>query len=282
MPVARGRSSRRGRRSPKRRCGRLRSDGRSAPTAASPRRARSRARRIRGFEASASSPRTRPDTTAASWWSWCMRRPAERGVALVAVTMAVAVLAAVAVGMAVTATTGDRLAANALAVVQAEALARSGVAAARAALVDASRAGGDDTLGSPWLRPLPAQAIGAGVVSVEVEDEARRLDANLASDALPRLLARLRLDPFLADAILDWTDADDETRPHGAERRWYATRTPARAPANRPLASVGELLLVRGMDAGLLERLRPFLTVAGEDGVNPNTASPEVMLAMWP
>ena len=209
-----------------------------------------------------------------------MRRPAERGVALVAVTMAVAVLAAVAVGMAVTATTGDRLAANALAVVQAEALARSGVAAARAALVDASRAGGDDTLESPWLRPLPAQAIGAGVVSVEVEDEARRLDANLASDALPRLLARLRLDPFLADAILDWTDADDETRPHGAERRWYATRTPARAPANRPLASVGELLLVRGMDAGLLERLRPFLTVAGEDGVNPNTASPEVMLAM--
>jgi general secretion pathway protein K len=211
-----------------------------------------------------------------------MRRPAERGVALVAVTMAVAVLAAVAVGMAVTATTGDRLAANALAVVQAEALARSGVAAARAALVDASRAGGDDTLESPWLRPLPPQAIGAGVVSVEVEDEARRLDANLASDALPRLLARLRLDPFLADAILDWTDADDDARPHGAERRWYATRTPPGAPANRPLASVGELLLVRGMDAGLLERLRPFLTVAGEDGVNPNTASPEVMLAMWP
>jgi general secretion pathway protein K len=211
-----------------------------------------------------------------------MRRPAERGVALVAVTMAVAVLAAVAVGMAVTATTGDRLAANALAVVQAEALARSGVAAARAALVDASRAGGDDTLESPWIRPLPPQAIGAGVVSVEVEDEARRLDANLASDALPRLLARLRLDPFLADAILDWTDADDETRPHGAERRWYAARAPARAPANRPLASVGELLLVRGMDPDLLERLRPFLTVAGEDGVNPNTASPEVMLALWP
>lgn len=211
-----------------------------------------------------------------------MRRPAEGGVALVAVTMAVAVLSAVAVGMAVTATTGDRLAANALAVTQAEALARSGVAAARAALVDASRTGGDDTLASPWLQPLPAQAIGAGVVSVEVEDEARRLDLNAEPEALPRLLERLGLDPRLTDAILDWTDADDDARPHGAERRWYAAQSPLRIPANRPLGSVGELLLVRGIDGRVLERLRPFVTIAGEDGVNPSTASPEVMLATWP
>ena len=69
----------------------------------------------------------------------------------------------------------------------------------------------------PWLRPLPAQAIGTGLVQVEVEDEARRLDPNVVPDALPALLARVGLDPLLADAILDWTDADDEARPHGAE-----------------------------------------------------------------
>ena len=211
-----------------------------------------------------------------------MHRSTEHGVALVAVTMAIAVLSAVGLGMAVTAATGDRLASNALAVMQAEALARSGIAGARAALVDASRAEGADTLDAPWLRPLPPQALGAGVVQVVVEDEARRLDPNLVPDALPRLLARLDLDPLLADAVLDWTDTDDVARPHGAERRWYERQRPARAPANRPLGSVGELLLVRGIDARVLEQLRPFVTAAGEDGVNPNTASPAVMLAVWP
>ena len=210
-----------------------------------------------------------------------MRRSAERGVALVAVTLAVAVLTVVGLGMAGTAATGDRLATNALAVVQAEALARSGVAGARAALVDASTAPGDDTLEAPWLRPLPAQEIGTGLVQVEVEDEARRLDLNGVPEALPALLARVGLDPLLADAILDWSDADDEPRPHGAERRWYAAQRPAREPANRPLRSVGELLLVRGIDAAALERLRPFVTTAGEDGINPNTAAPAVMLAVW-
>ena len=211
-----------------------------------------------------------------------MCRSAERGVALVAVTMSVAVLAVMALGLAETAATGDRLATNALAVVQAEALARSGVAAARAALVDASQAGAPDTLEAPWLRPLAPQAIGAGLVRVEVEDEARRLDPNVVPDALPRLLAQLDLDPAIADGLLDWTDADDEARAHGAESRWYASQTPPRAPANRPLASLGEWLLVRGMDAARLERLRPFVTTAGEDGVNPNTAQPAVMLAAWP
>jgi general secretion pathway protein K len=211
-----------------------------------------------------------------------MRRPSERAVALVAATMALAVLSVVAVALATTATTGDRLASNAAAVVQAEALARSGVAGARAALLDASRVDAADTLRAPWLRPLAPQAIGEGVVRITIEDEARRIDVNAMPDALPRLLARVGLDPLLADAVLDWTDADDDARPHGAERRWYAARTPPRTPANRPLGTVGELLLVRGFDAAALERLRPFVTVAGEDGVNPNTAPPDVLLAAWP
>jgi general secretion pathway protein K len=211
-----------------------------------------------------------------------MCRPSERGVALVAVTMAVAVLSVVAVSLAITATTGEHLASNALAVVQAEALARSGVAGARAALVDASRVDVPDTLRAPWLRPLAPQAMGNGVVRIEVEDEARRLDPNAMPEALPRLFARVGLDPSIVDAMLDWIDADDDARPHGAERRWYAGRTPPRVPANRPLRTVGELLLVRGFDRPALERVRALLTVAGEDGVNPNTASPDVLFATWP
>ncbi|MGH7893601.1 MAG: type II secretion system minor pseudopilin GspK [Candidatus Binatia bacterium] len=210
-----------------------------------------------------------------------MSQTRDRGVALVAATMAIAMLTVVAVGLAVTATTGDRVAANALAITQAEALARSGVAAARAALAEASAADVPDTLRSAWAQPFEPQVLGTGTVRVRVEDEARRLDLNALPDALPALLGRLGLDPLLADAIRDWTDADDLARPHGAERAWYRSQRPARDAANRPLASVGELLLVRGIDARALERLRPFVTTAGEDGVNPNTAPPDVLFAVW-
>jgi type II secretory pathway component PulK len=51
-------------------------------------------------------------------------------------------------------------------------------------------------------------------------------------------------------------------------------------PRNGPLASVAELALVRGFDARALARLAPHVTVAGEHAVDPNTASPEVLLAV--
>jgi general secretion pathway protein K len=115
-----------------------------------------------------------------------------------------------------------------------------------------------------------------------VEDEARRLDLSAPelAAALPRLLRLLDLDPALADAIADWTDPDDDPRPLGAERDWYRARTPPYVPRNGPFATVAELALVRGIDAAILTRLRPYVTVAGEHAVNPNTASREVLLAV--
>src|SRR5207253_5618250 len=84
----------------------------------------------------------------------------------------------------------------------------------------------------------------------------------------------------LADAIEDWTDTDDDPRPHGAERDWYRARTPPCIPRNGPFTSPAELALVRGIDAAVLARLLPYVTVAGEHAVNPNTASREVLLAV--
>jgi len=75
-------------------------------------------------------------------------------------------------------------------------------------------------------------------------------------------------------------DPDDVARPRGAERSWYAARTPALVPRNGPLASVDELALVRDVTPAVLDRLRPYVTVAGEHAVNPNTASREVLLAV--
>ena len=52
----------------------------------------------------------------------------------------------------------------------------------------------------------------------------------------------------LAEAILDWRDLDDEPRPFGAERGWYAESGRA-PPRNGPIASPGELAAVRGIDS---------------------------------
>jgi general secretion pathway protein K len=209
-------------------------------------------------------------------------RRRERGVALLAAVTALAVMSALAVGLAHTTVVDQHLTTNALEALQADALARSGVAIAAVVLGETGASGAPDTLASPWARDVGRQPIGAGFVELQVEDAARRLDLSAPelADALPRLLRLLDLDPGLADAIADWTDADDDPRPHGAERDWYRARTPPYVPRNGPLATPAELGLVRGIDGAVLDRLRPYVTVAGEHAVNPNTASREVLLAV--
>jgi general secretion pathway protein K len=209
-------------------------------------------------------------------------RPRERGVALLAAVGTLSLLTVLAVGLAGTAVRDQHLTANALAGLQAEALARSGVAVAAVVLGETGAEGVPDTLASPWARDAGRQPLGAGWVEVTVEDEARRLDLNAPelADALPRLLALLGLDPGLADPIADWADADDTPRSRGAERAWYLGRTPPVVPPNAPFTTVAELGLVRGVDASALARLRPYVTVGGEHAVNPNTAPREVLLAV--
>ena len=56
----------------------------------------------------------------------------------------------------------------------------------------------------------------------------------------------------IADAILDWIDADTETRYYGAEAEVYANVYPPRKPKNAPLLSLDELLAVDGVTASLL------------------------------
>lgn len=60
------------------------------------------------------------------------------------------------------------------------------------------------------------------------------------------------MDEYIADAILDWLDEDDEPREYGAEVEYYTGLTPAYAPKNGPLETVEELLLVRDITPQLL------------------------------
>jgi hypothetical protein len=56
----------------------------------------------------------------------------------------------------------------------------------------------------------------------------------------------------LADAILDWIDADDQPRPFGAETEFYTSLETPYRPRNGLPRAIEELLLVRGMSRSIL------------------------------
>jgi general secretion pathway protein K len=82
------------------------------------------------------------------------------------------------------------------------------------------------------------------------------VDVNVADgEQLGALLANLGLAApradSMVDALLDWRDADDIPRAHGAERAWYHAAHLA-VPRNGPLADVRELRRVRGWGSDVL------------------------------
>ena len=93
-----------------------------------------------------------------------------------------------------------------------------------------------------------------------VEDESTRLNLNTllnAESLIPGsgrtlLMALPGMTEDVADAILDWIDTDEEPREFGCEIEYYSGLDPSYAPKNGPLATVEELLLVRGVTPELL------------------------------
>lgn len=66
------------------------------------------------------------------------------------------------------------------------------------------------------------------------------------------LLALPSMTEEIADAILDWVDADDEEREFGTEGAYYRGLSPAYDVKNGPMDSLDELLLVRDITPELL------------------------------
>jgi len=93
-----------------------------------------------------------------------------------------------------------------------------------------------------------------------LENESAKLNLNvvlMADDAAQEnarelLMSLPGMTEPIADAILDWIDADEEQRLLGAERDYYMSLNPPYAPRNGPLASLEELLLVRDVTPAML------------------------------
>lgn len=74
-----------------------------------------------------------------------------------------------------------------------------------------------------------------------------------STDTAQQLLMSLPgMTEYIADAILDWIDEDDEPREFGGEAEYYSALEPAYAPKNGPLDTIEELLLVRDVTPWLL------------------------------
>lgn len=101
----------------------------------------------------------------------------------------------------------------------------------------------------------------SGGIRFGLEDESARLNLNalMVVDSFGEGYARDMLLKALpgvteniADAILDWLDADDEPREFGAERDYYASLSPPYAPKNGPFETVEELLRVKEITPEML------------------------------
>jgi general secretion pathway protein K len=141
---------------------------------------------------------------------------------------------------------------------------------------------------------LPTLPVEGGSIRVSVEDAQGRFNLNnvvrnnvgYPADiaVLQRLLQELKLDPSIVHALVDWIDPDSNPSPGGAEDIDYLNGDPPYRAADRPLASVEELRLVRGFDAKTVATLAPYVTVLPlrTATVNVNTASPELLAALVP
>jgi len=170
--------------------------------------------------------------------------------------------------------------------------ARSGQEAAKALLQEdaknaAAFARKKEELGGGGI-PLP---IGDDYAFINITDESGKIDVNQMVTArgyrndrwievFQRLLTRLELDPQLANALVDWMDADSEVSPGGAENDYYsALPVPYRAK-NAKLDSVDEMALVRGFEPKVLAKLKDHVTVWSSGRVNINTATPMALMVL--
>jgi general secretion pathway protein K len=197
---------------------------------------------------------------------------------------------------------------------RAEALARGGVRLAIAALlldrISEQQAQLEvDTSEDLWARLalLPLPLPDGGLLQVKVEDAGARLSLNalfaegkprdekseiFLTELLTKVIDEIPVRPeqklydvtVLAQNLIDWVDADTVRVGGGDEDEYYQAQRPPYRPANLPLLSLDELLLVEGFDAQLVSALRPYVDVlpfAGADGVNPNTAPSWVLALLY-
>lgn len=176
---------------------------------------------------------------------------------------------------------------------QARRLARGAADWARNVLADDGMRTTVDHLGEPWAVNVPPTPVGDAEVAGEIRDWSGRFNVNnvapagrpdlAAAGQFERLLEALGVDntraETLTEALLGWISGNPDPAA-GAERTRLAPATGLLAPLG-PLADIGELRHLDGMDEALLLRLREVaVALPGPSKVNVNMAPAEVLFAL--
>lgn len=217
----------------------------------------------------------------------------QRGIALITVMLIVALATTLASFVAWRQQVWTRQVENLRDASQGEAVARAGIDWAGVILAEDRRKNGIDHLGEDWARQVALPVERGNVLGVLGDQQGRFNLNNLVRNgqasgadiaAFQRLLEMLELPTRLVDALVDWLDADSlPYAAEGAEDAYYLALAEPYHAANRALADLGELTLLRGFDAAIIERLSPFVCVLpNPTPVNVNTASAEVLAAVIP
>jgi general secretion pathway protein K len=224
-----------------------------------------------------------------------MRRR-RRGFALLAVLWIMTGIAALGLGLSLSARGAVATARNRMELTRAQWRAEDCVERARAVVTAGLRLDERVTTpaGRPWqhlddmVRTSSLVLECPGIVTADPVGVS--VDVNESTDdALRRLFAWQGLPPAPADslveALLDWRDPDDVPRPSGAEREWYE-RQGRSPPRNGRLASVDELRRVSGFEAWIndaqasRDSLRTLFTI--EPGRILLERAPAAVLASLP
>jgi general secretion pathway protein K len=231
-----------------------------------------------------------------------MRRPDERGIALLLTLLVLTLLVALILEFDAEARREYRDAAAFRDNFKATVLARASVQAARGVLQQdllKDKQAGQlfDAPTDLWAFPITNYVIGDGLLNAKIEDERGKLNLNdLAVSGDPiikkakvgrvkRLFELVQINPDLVDAIVDWVDQDENPEPSGAESIYYQTLRPSYRAANAPLQTLLELRLIKGMTPEIMAKLVKLVTVyppEGQSKVNLNTADPLVIQALDP
>lgn len=207
-----------------------------------------------------------------------MRRA--RGAALLFAMWAIALLAALLAGMAVTARGEGEAARNAYVQARARYAAEAGIARA----VDALRQSDPARRWVPDGRGYRFDFDGAKV-EVTVSDTSGQVDLNAATpEVLKNLFAAAGASDAqaraLADAVQDWRDSDDIPHPDGAEADTYRRAGLTWLPRNGPFRSSDELARVYGMTDALYRKLADAVTVySGRNFPDESYAGPLALAA---
>ena len=213
----------------------------------------------------------------------------QRGIALVLVLWVLTLLTVIALGLTTTQRTETALTRNQIEGARFRASADAAINLVVLDLLSSPLDLAPDV--RPWVPdgiPRPVYFDGQRL-EVTLFNEASRLDLNqatrdqlvvLMNSALGDTGENQPLVEAIADAIVDWRDADDLTQLNGAEDGDYDAAGLPYGAADVPFRSVEELRLVLGMTPALYERIADDLTVETGGRVDETFASAAVLAAV--